>query len=183
MHVDVHGSEPPRVPAVTRPQLNHNGLLTSALRNNDVLYVVAANPGGSMLRTQLAPNRVHGYPTYFETLAIPGASRLSAWIAAGLVAVGTALAGFLHSHEPVLIGTFTLLGACIAIVPVTMKAIYAILGSACPRFSSQGRIDPRRNSATVRSRIAAIQLIEHCLLGWNRLFSGRSGGFLAWWCG
>lgn len=67
------------------------------------------------------------YRTYFETLGIPGTQRLSAWVALGLLAVAISGVGFWFLHKTALLATFLILGACIAIVPVTMKGIYTIL--------------------------------------------------------
>jgi len=67
------------------------------------------------------------YPTYLEMPTSSRAGYIWAWVVIGAIAVTVPVLGFLRWHNHVMLGTFTLLGICIALVPLAMKAIYSIL--------------------------------------------------------
>lgn len=68
------------------------------------------------------------YPMYLEKLATSRrVLHLWTWVAIGGVAATIPLLGFLRWHNHAMLSTFTLQGACIALVPLVMKGIYAIL--------------------------------------------------------
>lgn len=95
-----------------------------------------------MISTDPPLNQDHKYLTYFETLRVPGAAHMYTWIFAGGLAGGAASLGFLRWRAPTLLGTFAVLGLCIAIVPLTMKAVFAVLLSWIPNvptFLRQGQ--------------------------------------------
>jgi hypothetical protein len=85
--------------------------------------------------------RSHSGATYFEMLG----RHIVTWIVMGVVAVCMCCFGFLRWHVPALIGTFALLGSCIALGPLAMKAIYAILlgwSHDVPAFLRQDQSSP-----------------------------------------
>jgi hypothetical protein len=67
------------------------------------------------------------YPTYLETLTGARTAKIWVWVVVGVFATALPLLGFLRWHNPAMLGTFTFLGASIAILPLAMKGIYAVL--------------------------------------------------------
>ena len=103
-----------------------------------------------MSSTGAVTGGVRPYPTYLEALSIPGARRLLTWILAGWLGVAVALLGFFRWHIPALLGTFTLLSLCVAIVPLGMRGIYLIFLSWIPWVPTFLRQDEATNEEWYR---------------------------------
>ena len=95
--------------------------------------------------TQVPLGGVRTYPTYLENLNPISAAKLSSWVVLGGFAVLVTWIGFLRWRLPVLVGFFMVLGSCIAIVPLVMKAIYTLMLSwveYVPSFIRRDQVCP-----------------------------------------
>jgi len=96
-----------------------------------IVYCRIYAPGDGLMAPDSADYE-YGYvicPTYLELLVGRRRAGIWVWVVAGILGAIIPLVGYFRLHSQSMLGTFVLLGACIAILPLAMRGIYSIFGS------------------------------------------------------